>query len=186
MPRVGLTPVALVDIALDILDETGEVSLAKIASRAQVATPSLYKHIANLAQLRELIAIRATDELNERITEALLGRSGPEAVRASMTAWRQYAVEHPHRYAAIPLQPLSDPALTEAGDRLLRTARSVFRQFALSPDDLIHAIRAFRVIVHGFSTLEAGGGFGLPQDLDRSFEEMIDMYLASLPETQRA
>lgn len=181
MPRVGLTPDVLVDIALDILDETGEVSLAKIAARANVATPSLYKHIANLAQLRELIAIRATDQLNEQITEASLGRSGPEAVRAGMTAWRRYVLQYPHRYAAIPLEPLSDPALAEAGDRLMRTAGSVFRRFELTPDELVHALRALRVIVHGFSTLEAGGGFGLPQDLDRSFEKLIDMYLASLP-----
>ncbi|MFD0557722.1 TetR family transcriptional regulator [Stackebrandtia endophytica] len=181
MPRAGLTPDVLVDIALDILDETGEVSLAKIAARANVATPSLYKHIANLAQLRELIAIRATDQLNEQITEASLGRSGPEAIRAAMTAWRRYVLEYPHRYAAIPLEPLSDPALAEAGDRLMRTAGSVFRRFELTSDELVHAIRALRVIVHGFSTLEAGGGFGLPQDLDRSFAKLIDMYLASLP-----
>ena len=31
----------------------------------------------------------------------------------------------------------------------------------------------FRAAVHGFVALEAAGGFGLPRDTDRSFDQMI-------------
>lgn len=31
----------------------------------------------------------------------------------------------------------------------------------------------FRAAVHGFVTLEASGGFGLPRDIDRSFDQMV-------------
>ena len=68
MPRVGLSTDTVVDIALNILDETGDVTLARVASRAGVAPPSLYKHVTNLAQLRDLIALAAMTELEDRVT----------------------------------------------------------------------------------------------------------------------
>jgi len=33
-----------------------------------------------------------------------------------MVAYRDYALSYPHRYAAIPQHPVSDPELTAAGD----------------------------------------------------------------------
>jgi hypothetical protein len=34
--------------------------------------------------------------------------------------------------------------------------------------------------VHGFVVLEAGGGFGLPEDLDESFRHLVDVVIAGL------
>jgi hypothetical protein len=63
---------------------------------------------------------------------------------------------------------------------------AVLRGYGLDGDDLIDATRAIRSAVHGFVTLEITGGFGLPQDVDRSFHRLIDMLdlglrLASAP-----
>lgn len=181
MPRVGLTPDTVIDIALAILDETGDVTLTAVASRAGVATPSLYKHVANLAELRSLIAIHAMTELNDRLINVSLGLSGAEAITAGLRTWRTYVLHYPHRYAAIPLQPLTDARLAPTAQRLLDTATSLLRAYDLSPSDTIHATRAMRVLVHGFATMEAAGGFGFTQDRDESFNRMIDMFLASLP-----
>jgi hypothetical protein len=43
----------------------------------------------------------------------------------------------------------------------------------LEGDDAIDAIRALRSALHGFVLLETGGGFGLPVDVDRSFERLV-------------
>ena len=40
-------------------------------------------------------------------------------------------------------------------------------------DDAIDAIRALRAALHGFVTLETSGGFGLPADIDRSFDRLV-------------
>jgi hypothetical protein len=37
----------------------------------------------------------------------------------------------------------------------------------------VHAARAFRSAVHGFVVLEAAGGFGIPVDLDDSFDRLL-------------
>jgi hypothetical protein len=34
--------------------------------------------------------------------------------------------------------------------------------------------------VHGFATLEAAEGFGIPLDLDASFQQLIENYIAGL------
>ena len=50
----------------------------------------------------------------------------------------------------------------------------------LSEEEAIHAIRSLRSIVHGFSSLEVAGGFGMPVDLDASFHWLIHLFIAGL------
>ena len=52
--------------------------------------------------------------------------------------------------------------------------------YGLTGDDAIDATRAFRAALHGFVSLEAAGGFGLPQDVDRSFHKLVDALKRSL------
>jgi len=50
----------------------------------------------------------------------------------------------------------------------------------LQGEAAIHAVRAFRSMIHGFATLEVAGGFGLPQDCDESFHRLINALVAGL------
>ncbi|MGZ4559425.1 MAG: TetR-like C-terminal domain-containing protein [Mycobacteriaceae bacterium] len=45
---------------------------------------------------------------------------------------------------------------------------------ALTGDDMVHAIRSLRVVLHGLVTLETAGGFGLPQSVDETRTRLID------------
>ncbi len=45
--------------------------------------------------------------------------------------------------------------------------------YELRDDDAIDATRSLRSALHGFVTLETGGGFGLPVDIDRSFDRLV-------------
>jgi hypothetical protein len=44
---------------------------------------------------------------------------------------------------------------------------------------VIDATRALRAGLHGFITLEALGGFGMPRDVDASFEAMVAALVAA-------
>lgn len=182
MPRAGLSQDAVVGIALDIVDETGPdaVTLAAVANRAGVATPSLYKHVSGLGELRSLIAARAMAELTDRIAAAVIGRSGDDAVRATMNAYRSYVLEYPQRYASIPAQPMGDPLLEPIGERVLDILFAVLRGFGLTGSAAIHAARCIRSAAHGFAALEAAGGFGLPEDLDESYEYLTAMVVSGV------
>ena len=67
MPRVGLNGDAVVDAALAVVDESGPqaLTLATVAARVGVATPSLYQHVAGLAQLRARVAARVLAEMTD-------------------------------------------------------------------------------------------------------------------------
>jgi hypothetical protein len=41
------------------------------------------------------------------------------------------------------------------------------------------------VIVHGFVSIESSGGFGLAEDPAETYEQLIQMYLASCPGADR-
>jgi AcrR family transcriptional regulator len=183
MPRAGLSTAAVVEAALAVVDELGDeaLTLAAVAARTGVATPSLYKHVAGLGELRTLLGARVLDDMTEHFTRAVLGRSGDDAVSALMHAYRDYVKAHPARYAAVPLDPLHDPALAAAGGKLLEVVLGALRWYDLSPSDTIHATRVMRSVAHGFASLEAGGGFGLPEDLDETYDQLIAAVLGGLP-----
>lgn len=186
MARAGLTRDAVVDIALTIVDSDGSdaLSLRAVAEHARVAPPSLYKHIAGLPALRTQVSIRVLDELTAALTQAAIGRSGPTAVAALLHAYRAYAVAHPARYAAVPADPLHDPALAEAAGRQLAVIQTVLLGCGITGAEAVHTIRGLRAVVHGFSHIDAAGGFGLSEDVDESFDRLVRTFTAALPGNQ--
>jgi AcrR family transcriptional regulator len=182
VPRAGLSTGAVVEAALALVDEQGAdaLTLAAVAQRTGVATPSLYKHVAGLGELRTLLGRRVLDDMTEHFTRAVLGLGGDDAVIALMHAYRAYVKAHPARYAAAPLDPLHDPALAAAGGKLFDVVLGALRGYDLSPADTVHAARCLRAVAHGFASLEAGGGFGLPEDLDQTYDRLIAAVLGDL------
>jgi AcrR family transcriptional regulator len=182
MPRAGLSQAAVVDAAMAVLDERGPdaVTLAAVAARTGVSTPSLYKHVRNLAELQKLISIRVLNDLTERIGAAIMGRSADDAVRAAMHAYRDFATQHPHRYRMMPQQPMPDPELTIAGEELVSVLVAVLRGHGLTGSAAIHGVRCIRAAAHGFASLEAAGGFGRPEDIDATFDHLVAMIVTGL------
>jgi AcrR family transcriptional regulator len=175
-PRAGLTPQKVVEAALAIVDESGPdaLTLARVAERTGVATPSLYKHVEGLADLLRLVKLRVLGEVDEALRAATIGRSGEEALRALAVAYRDYLRAHPHRHPFVEVAP-DDPATTVAADRAVEVAAAVLDGYGLSGPDAVHAIRCLRAAVYGFTHLEAIGGFGRPEDIDTTFAHLLDM-----------
>ncbi|HEY3749621.1 MAG TPA: WHG domain-containing protein [Pseudonocardiaceae bacterium] len=185
VPRAGLSAATVTSAAVELVDEYGPaaLTLTAVAERSGVSAPSLYKHVRNLAELRDRVAAYILAELNNRLTNAVLGRAGPEALRAILLAYRQYVLDYPHRYAMLPQAPSDDPDLEAAGNRLIEVAIAVLRSYGLTGADTIHAARCMRAVAHGFASLESAGAFGLPEDLNDSYERLIDILALGFAET---
>lgn len=175
MPRAGLSRDAVVAAALALVDAEGPaaLTLAAVAARTGVATPSLYKHVGSLTELRNLLAVRLLDEFTAAATAAVLGLSGDAALETLMRAYHRYAVTHPHRYALLPQKPDPDPAVSAAAARFLEVCFAVLRGFGLDDDELVHATRVTRATMHGFAVLYLSGGFGMPQDVDATLDRLV-------------
>ncbi|MGY1581245.1 TetR/AcrR family transcriptional regulator [Streptomyces sp. MN13] len=177
MPRAGLTADRLVTAAVELADEAGfeNVTLSGLARRFGVKDASLYSHVRNLQDLRTRMALRAGGELIDRIAAAVAGRAGKDALTAFAGAYRAYALEHPGRYAAT--QTRVDQSLVADSPALRRTAEITYgmlRAYGLEEPDLTDAVRLLRATFHGYCVLEAGGGFGAPRDVQRSWDRAVD------------
>jgi AcrR family transcriptional regulator len=174
MPRAGLAPEVVVDAAARLVDAEGleALTLARLAADLGVRTPSLYTHVASLDDVRRRLAERGARELGDWLQEAAAGRSGHDALRAIASAYREYAREHPGTYLS--LQRAED-LQGDAGERVVRTVVAVLAAYRIKGDEAIHATRAIRAALHGFVALEAGGGFGMRQDVDESFDYLVDL-----------
>lgn len=183
MVRAGLSADRVAAEAEALADEVGlaSLTLAALAGRLGVQPPSLYKHIAGQDALHRTIAVRAGAELAEVMRDAAVGRSGVDAVRAIAHAYRRWAHAHPGRYPATLAAPSpDDPEALAVATRAVAVLQQALRGFGLDGDDEIDAIRALRSALHGFISLEAAGGFGLPADVDRSFDRLVDALILAL------
>lgn len=191
MPRAGLTPAIVVDRAAELADEVGYdgLTLALVAARLGVAVPSLYKHVDGLDALRRGVAIQAVAELGEALRVSLdegFATDPSARLRTLASAFRGYAKAHPGRYAAtVRAAPPGDAEHARASDAVLATVLEVLAEQGLTGPAAIDATRALRATLHGFVTLEAAGGFGLPREVDRSFEvavEALERGLSTIPD----
>ena len=185
-PRSNLTKQTVVQAAADLINAEGlqALSLGRLASELGIRTPSLYNHINGLPGLMRELSILNARNLAERLNDAAIGQSGPEAVRAVMQAMRTYIKKSPGLYLstvrASGAQPEADPELEQEEARSVKVGMAVMASFGLEGDDAVHAVRGLRSVVHGFATLEISGGFRIPLDFDESFSRLVDLFIAGL------
>lgn len=161
MARAGLTRSRLVAAGAELADEVGfaHVTLAALARRFGVRTPSLYSHLTSTDDLKARIALLALEELADRADRALAGRAGRDALEHLGCVYRDYARAHPGRYDASrhTLDPSSD--LVRVGVRHAELSRAVLRGYDLPEPEQTHAVRLMGSVFHGFTALELAGGF---------------------------
>jgi AcrR family transcriptional regulator len=172
MPRAGLDAEAVVAAAAELADSDGlaAVTIARLAGRLGVRPPSLYAHVAGLDDLRQRIGDRGRRELAAALGAAAAGRAGRDALEAVAHAYRAYAREHPGSYAAL---QRASTAPSQEGQAVVDVVSAVLRGYGIEGENAIHAVRTIRAALHGFASLEAEEGFGLPLSVDASFECMV-------------
>ena len=181
VPRVGLNTDRVIEEAEAMADEVGltNFTLTTLAERLGVRQPSLYKHIDGMEDLQRRIMLRAKIELADTLGRAAVGRSRGDAVEALSHAYRKWALAHPGRYESVHRSPVpGDREDAEASWAVVQVCIDVVDGFDLHEDDAIDAVRALRASIHGFVTLEAGGHFSLPGNIDHSFDRLVEGLVA--------
>jgi|HigsolmetaAR202D_1030399.scaffolds.fasta_scaffold09371_2 AcrR family transcriptional regulator len=182
---VGIDRAQVVAVAAQLADANGleQLTLAQVAAQLGVRLPSLYNHVDGLAGLHYELALYGLRELLEQIRQAAIGKSGEEAVIALAQAYRAFVLAHPGVYPTT-IRASNDEQIARLGDAIIQVIIAVLAPFELGQEDMIHAIRGLRSIVHGFATLELAGGFGIPLDRDESFVRLLKAYIQGLARQQ--
>jgi len=172
MPRAGLDTETVVQAAAELIDREGldSLTLSGLAHELGVKPPSLYVHVGGIDDLRRRLGALAADQLTETLAPAAAGLNRGDALTAMGSAYRSWVLAHPGLYAALGSPGVNQEPATE---RFLALVLAVLRGYGLDGDAAIHAARTLRAALHGFTMLEAGAGFGLPVDLEASFQWML-------------
>ncbi|MFC4591004.1 TetR/AcrR family transcriptional regulator [Sphaerisporangium corydalis] len=177
MARAGVTAERLTQAAADLADEIGfqNVTVSALARGFGVKPAALYFHIRDARDLRVRLAALALTELADRAAAALAGRAGKDALVAFANAYREYAKEHPGRYAAAQVEidpggPAAVPARRHA-----EMTRAILRGYDLPEPDQTDAVRMLHSTFHGYVSLETAGGFSHhPREADASWRRTLD------------
>jgi AcrR family transcriptional regulator len=187
--KVGLTLDQVLSAASEVADREGlgAATLARVADMLGVRSPSLYSHVDGLPGLRRRMALDAASRLGDDIGDAIRGRAGVDALTALAHAYREFARAHPGLYAAM-LPALScedDEEAYLAFAAPVGEIGDVLAGVGVAEGDRVAMVRALHSALHGFVTLEAAGGLGLPDDIEESFSQLVDVVVAGITTPSR-
>ncbi|KAA9110604.1 TetR/AcrR family transcriptional regulator [Microbacterium rhizomatis] len=161
MDRIALTSAAVIAEAALLADRHGfgAVSLSEVARRLGVKTPSLYSHVRDLAALHDGITALALEEMADRVSTAIAGRSQGDALRAYADVLRGYAQESPGRWDSLQRRTGMGAVDSSAARSFVALTDAVLRGYGLSPVARVHATRMLGSTINGFIALERIGSF---------------------------
>jgi AcrR family transcriptional regulator len=183
--KAGLTRADVVEAAAVLADAGGPsaVTLSAVAAAVGVRSPSLYAHVDGLTGLRRAVALAAMVQLTDRLRLAAASEPDPgERLRALARAYRAFALQHPGRYALLlPVpRPADDPEGAATAAATVTVIAGALTDLGIDEDRHVDLVRTLRATLHGFVDLEHGGGFGLSDPVERSFEAAVDLLVAAL------
>lgn len=153
----------IVEEARDLLEAEGPegLTMRRLAERLGIRAPSLYKHLESKEALEAAVISLGFEEAAERF-EAAVAKGRRRPLAAIATAYRAYALEHPHLYRLMTRGSLRRDLLTpgveaRAAAPLLAAAGSQDRA------------RAAFALAHGMTILELDGRFPPDADLDAAW-----------------
>ena len=176
----------VIQAAVELVNADGmqALTLGRLAGELGIQTPSLYNHIDGLPGLQKDMAVLNAKLLADRLSEAAVGKSGSDLFMEVAQAFRNYVKEYAGLYMSTlrssGTQDVQDEDLVREEERAVKIGTTVMASLGLKGKDAIHALRAFRSMVHGFATLEVAGGFGLPLECDESFRRLVTALSAGL------
>jgi AcrR family transcriptional regulator len=180
--KVGLTLERVVETAAGIADRHGieAMSLRVVADELGIKTPSLYNHVAGLPGLRRELALYAAGQVGAIFSTEVVGESPSEALHRLAVEYRRFAKQRPGVYQALLPAPApgDDEELYVAMAAPVAALRRHLVEGGVPAEQTVHLIRALRATIHGFVDLEMKDGFGMPEDIDDSFDRAVAVVVA--------
>lgn len=181
--RAGLTRDSVLETAIKLADKLAPepLTLNALAEKLNVQKPSLYNYFDGLPGLQRELALAGARELRDRLSRVGVGKAGDDAMFALAYEFRAFIRQHPGVYALMVRasrnrKPI-DRELGAAETQTLEVVMAAFAAYDLDAEEMLHMLRGFRSCVHGFATLEDGGGFGLALDREASFRRLVQTFV---------
>ncbi|MDN4490975.1 WHG domain-containing protein [Demequina sp. SYSU T00068] len=187
MPAPSRTSVErIVAAGRSVLSDAGMegLTMQRVASEVGVRPPSLYKHVANRADLVRLIVGDIAREVRSLLASAAVGVDAGEDLRAMAAALRGFARRDPHAFGAM-FSPAAEESALDAGayadaaEPILEVAARL-----AGAERALDAARTVTAWASGFLSMELAGAFHLDGDLDRAFAYGVEALIEALRATR--
>jgi len=182
--KTGLNREKIIEAAVELVNREGigTLTLNRLARHVGVRPPSLYNHIHGMPGLLRELALFNARQLAEHLGRAAIGQSGAPALEKLANAYRAYIKANPGLYwiSLSASQPEDDIELKEAQQEIIQIALLVVESLGHQGEQAVHIVRGFRSLVHGFTSLENLGGFGLGPDYETSFQYMVSALIRGI------
>ena len=128
MQKRNLTNEKIIQVAFLLADEIGlnQVTFPKLAEKLDIKYPSLYNHFTNMDNLKIEMTVYLLNELNFKLMQRLIGKSGEDAIREFAYVYRDFAFENKTAYGLF-MNILSTK--DEEVNRLTKKTNALFVRF---------------------------------------------------------
>ncbi|MEC1668468.1 WHG domain-containing protein [Bacillus sp. FSL K6-1005] len=181
-PRAGLHQKMIIKAAAEIADQEGinGVTLAALSKKMNVRPPSLYNHISGLQGIRTELAVSGLTKLFDQMADSVKEQKGESALLSLSDAYVGFAVENPGYYEATLLK-IQDERAESLSNQIVRlVAKLLIDSGYTNEQNVIHATRGLRSLLHGFATLIGKEAFELKEDISDSLAFSIRLFLSGL------
>ncbi|KWU68475.1 TetR/AcrR family transcriptional regulator [Priestia megaterium] len=183
-PRQGLDFKKVIQTGENLANREGfyAVTIASLAKELNVRPPSLYNHIKGLEELRKELALSGLQQLYHLLKSAVEHASREDAVYRLSQAYVSFVRKSPGIYeATATVAPrIQDEEVQKASDNIVFLVLEVLKPYQLPENEALHAVRSLRSILHGFSSLEQKGGFGMSLSTDETLDFLIRTFALGL------
>lgn len=182
----NLTKEKIIEVAFLLADEIGldQITFTKIAEKLGIKYPSLYNHFANIDDLKIKMTVYFLKELNLKLMQKLIGKSGEDAIREFAYIYRDFAFQNKTGYALfLNIKSREDEEVNRLAKETSGIIHLVLNFYIKDETLLIHKSRALRSFLHGFVSLNSFGYFQNIVKSEDSFKLMIDDFILSLKQS---
>lgn len=189
MPRgVGLNKEKIILYAATVVDQNGmdALSLKEVAHNFKVSTPSLYKHIKGLDELKDSVAEYGMTLLKERLARAMVEHDGIEAIKGLMHAYIGFARDHAGLYETVQWMNVMDDGTAESlFSELVQLMYDISASIGVDEVDASHITRVARSLAHGLACIGSHGGFSHPSSIEETADYAIDTFILGIKARQQ-
>jgi AcrR family transcriptional regulator len=152
----------ILDAAERLLSSEGRdaLTMRRVATELGIQAPSLYKHVRSKEDIEAGLQERALVSMASALAHA-------SDLPAIASAYRTWALTHPHLYAVATNGPLHRDRLSPG----VEEAAAAPVVMAAGGDE--HRARALWALAHGLVTLELSGRFPPDADLDQTWAAAV-------------
>jgi AcrR family transcriptional regulator len=155
----------ILDAAERLLSSEGREALTKrrVAAELGIQAPSLYKHVRSKDDIEAGLQERALVSMAEALAPA-------SDLPAIASAYRGWALSHPHLYAVATSGPLHRDRLSPGVEE------AAAAPVVMAADGDEHRARALWALAHGLVSLELAGRFPPGADLDQTWAAAVTAF----------